>query len=416
VTNTPEQDAGHALPTAAELQQLVEHLYPEPGVVDILTLEQFKYRYRLSGLGATAVADMERAQRITRDTGDHEQIGLAEFHIGLIYLHWGQPHGAIPYFIDAQRHWTFARRRSAACLAQFAQGVAQQHAYQYEAALSSYGKAGRLLSRIEVNAPPPATAFREAFRPCLARCRQGLVEKIRAFGEGEPAAFHLPPREPEPPIGERPTRHIPETDAVRTTDGRPAAPLPQINMGVRRETPTPPDSPPPNDTPPDDEPPSEPVPANGSPVSPIPGHPNGSAHLRWYGVVDRQDLEEFLPAIQAESMLLVDTRTDRYVCLPGDLVIVDQEEREGSIQVESQQPSPQSPRRRIYLAEVDERLSFTRSEAGDIRFAPDKAEEIGKIKLTPNQNDFPIYAEDIIGIVIGIWSNLQRIMEDSSNG
>ena len=408
MTNTPEQDPCHIPPTANNLQQLVEYLYPEPGVVDILTLDQFKYRYRFSGLGATAVADMERAQRITRDIGDHGQIGLAEFHIGLIYLDWGQPHGAVPYFIDAQRHWTFARRRAAACLAQFAQGVAQQHAFQYETALSSYGKAARLLSRMEIKSPPPATAFLEAFRPCLAQCRQDLVEKIRAFGEGEPAAFRVPMREPEPSTGDQETRHTPEADVIRSSDGRPPTPLPQINMGVR---------PAPSTPPPDDQPPSEPVPANGSPVSPIPGHPNGSAHLRWYGVVDRQDLEEFLPSIHENAMLLIDTHVDPESCNPGELVIVNPKNIEGSIPVKPQQPaSQQAQRLRIFLAKVKEPSLFTRSNTENIQFPSEETEEIGTIELAPNQNDVPLYAEEIIGIVIGVWVNLQRIMEDSSDG
>ena len=112
-----EQETAVVPPSAEVLQELVEHLYPEPSVVDVLTLDQFVFRYKFSGLGATAVADMERAQRITRSVGDHGQIGLAEYHIGLIYLHWGQFLGAIKYFDDALRHWQFVKNDSASSLA-----------------------------------------------------------------------------------------------------------------------------------------------------------------------------------------------------------------------------------------------------------------------------------------------------------
>ena len=420
------EDEKPTIPLSPEaLQALVEILYPEPGVVDILTLDQFIFRYKFSGLGATAVADMERAQRITRSIGDHEQIGLAEFHIGLIYLHWGQFLGAIKYFDDAHRHWQFAKKDGAVSLAQFAQGVCQHHAYHYENALANYGKVQRILSKIEANGSQPTPDFLEALKPALSGCREDVVQKIRTLGEGEPVAFRVPLTEmPDSstetsvdgePLANQTTKAMPTDSPAsevvpssETASRVPAAPMPISNLprvapphvvGAADEA----------DTQSDQESSTEElaVPPAMLTQSPIPNHTNQSDDFVWYHVADREDLEDFLPDIQADTALLVDTRTDLYTCAEGDLVIVDQADAEGSIPLRPQQSAETTPFTRIYLAEVDEQFSFTRDhETGEIRFKPDHPEEVGKVKITANQADFPIYAEEIIGIVIGIWSKL----------
>lgn len=411
-------------PSAEALQSLVELLYPEPGVVDILTLDQFIFRYKFSGLGATAVSDMERAQRITRSVGDHEQIGLAEYHIGLIYLHWGQFLGAIKYFDDAQRHWQFAKKDAVVSLAQFAQGVCQHHAYHYENALANYGKVQRTLSKIESNGSAPPADYLTAIKANLDACRDDVVQKIRTLGEGEPTMFRVPLVETEPPdtiVSDDPAPQ--EETAVSPP---PITPSPSADRASRVMTAPPPIS---------HLPPvaggdsqinqqnvvDEPKTVSTTPVisdkSPIPQHVNQSGTLVWYHVADREDFEEFLPAILADTVLLVDTRTDLYTCDEGDLVIVNQADAEGSIPVLPQQEVAERPFTRIYLAEVDEQLSFKRDpETGDIQFESDNAEEFGKVKITANQADFPIFAEEIIGIVIGIWANLHPVQKEKEEG
>lgn len=408
-------------PSAEALQSLVELLYPEPGVVDILTLDQFIFRYKFSGLGATAVSDMERAQRITRTVGDHEQIGLAAYHIGLIYLHWGQVLGAIKYFDDAQRHWQFSKKEAAISLAQFAQGVCQHHAYHYENALANYGKVQRTLTKIESNGSAPPADYLAAIKSHLDACRDDVVQKIRTLGEGEPTMFRVPLAETEPAVtitpDDLPTKKETAVSAPPITPSPPAdrasrvpiAPLPishlppvagsepQINQeNLADELETVRDAAP-----------------LISDKSPIPQHINQSDALVWYHVADREEFEEFLPAILADTALLVDTRPDLYTCNEGDLVIVNQADAEGSIPVKPQQAAQERPFTRIYLAEVDELLSFKRDpETGDIQFESDKAEEVGKVKITANQADFPIFAEEIIGIVIGIWANLHPVQKE----
>ncbi|MEJ2750416.1 MAG: hypothetical protein P8183_21285, partial [Anaerolineae bacterium] len=65
------------------LSELLAHLYPEPGP-DILTLDDFKRRYRLTGLGPLAIGAIQQAQRINREAGRFNEMGLCEFHVGLI--------------------------------------------------------------------------------------------------------------------------------------------------------------------------------------------------------------------------------------------------------------------------------------------------------------------------------------------
>jgi hypothetical protein len=116
-------------------------------------------------------------------------------------------------------------------------------------------------------------------------------------------------------------------------------------------------------------------------------------------------------------MLLVDMDVDPVSCNPGDVVVVRQENAEGSIPVNPQKPTSQkSQRLRIFLAKVKEPSRFTHSVTEGIQFPPEEPAEIGKIELSPNQEDVPLYDDEIIGIVIGIWVDLRTIMEDSSDG
>ena len=94
------------------LSDLLACLYPEPGP-DILTLDDFRLRYRLTGLGPLAVSAIQQAQRINRDTGRFNEIGLCEFHVGLIYLDWADFQGAIEQFRAARLQWSFIDKTAA---------------------------------------------------------------------------------------------------------------------------------------------------------------------------------------------------------------------------------------------------------------------------------------------------------------
>lgn len=146
--------------------------------------------------------------------------------------------------------------------------------------------------------------------------------------------------------------------------------------------------------------------------SPIPFHANESDFLVWYEVADREEFDSFLPNIQADTVLLVDTRTELYTCAEDDLVIVNPAGAEGNISLVPRQGAGKSLVR-FYLGEVEEQFSFKRDPITDeIQFT---SEEANIVKIKTNQAEFPIFAENIVGIVIGIWSKLNPAYKNSHN-
>lgn len=130
-----------------QLTDLLDLFYPDPSP-NIFTLHDFRTRYKLTGLGELATREIEQSQRINQRIHDFSQMGLCEFHIGLIYLFWGDFRGATLQFRLARRQWTFIKKpKHVLCLAYFAEGVAQELAYHYEDALSCYGRARQCLER-----------------------------------------------------------------------------------------------------------------------------------------------------------------------------------------------------------------------------------------------------------------------------
>ncbi|HFQ93947.1 MAG TPA: hypothetical protein ENK32_08065 [Anaerolineae bacterium] len=130
-----------------QLAELLDALFPDPDL-NIFTLRDFQNRYILTGLGDLASREIEQSQRINRRTRNFSRIGLCEFHVGLIYLFWGDNHGALQQFRLARRQWSFiSKPKYAVCLAHFAEGAAQELAYHYEEALSCYGRAQQCLER-----------------------------------------------------------------------------------------------------------------------------------------------------------------------------------------------------------------------------------------------------------------------------
>ncbi|NJN54296.1 MAG: hypothetical protein HC804_05775 [Anaerolineae bacterium] len=97
------------------------------------------------GLNVAALRGIEQAQRINRDLGEYKQSGLNEFHIGIIYLYWGECHAAEKGFDLAWRHWSMAHEQLAdLALSLFGRGWAQEIFRHEEAAMISYAKSTAL--------------------------------------------------------------------------------------------------------------------------------------------------------------------------------------------------------------------------------------------------------------------------------
>ena len=130
-----------------QLTELLDWLYPDPSP-NIFTLYDFRNRYKRTGLGELATRAIEQSQRINQTTNNFSQMGLCEFHIGLIYLYWGDNRGAVQQFKQARLQWSFTKNPIFICLAYFAEGVAQQLAFHYENTLRCYSKTEQNLDRI----------------------------------------------------------------------------------------------------------------------------------------------------------------------------------------------------------------------------------------------------------------------------
>lgn len=134
------------------LTELLEWLYPNPSP-DIFTVRDYRNRYPFTRLGPLAVADIDRYKRINFAFGNQDQIGLYDYHIGLIYLHEGVFHGAVQQFEMARQQWSFVNQSAAVALTHLARAVALQLADHYEAALISVGRVARWLERSHLAKP-----------------------------------------------------------------------------------------------------------------------------------------------------------------------------------------------------------------------------------------------------------------------
>ncbi|MCP5096679.1 MAG: hypothetical protein GY943_14090, partial [Chloroflexi bacterium] len=147
-----ENIAPSAVDSTESLYQLIELLFPDP-IPDILTLGDFETRYKLTKLGELATQAIEKSQRINHRRGNYQQIGLCEFHVGLIYFASNKYRAARQQFTLARQQWSFVDEPAADALSYFAEGVSHHFALQYELAMSKYSQARQRLSRMKF-APP----------------------------------------------------------------------------------------------------------------------------------------------------------------------------------------------------------------------------------------------------------------------
>lgn len=349
----PQAEIDTAVATLTDLlTRRYRGAHDEVNVVDFITLDEIKRLYRLTGLGEPANQAIEQAQRIARAGGDYERIGLCEFHVGLIYLHYGRIQGAAHCFAAAGRQWSFINATASVCLAYFAEGKAQEFSYRYEAALICYNKASQWLDRIQ-------------YEPDSRRWRQ-WVEKLRteiggALRKVRRLLRKYPSDQKEETEG--------EVNGVREDRSGSAALAPSAETGERSgQIVIPPPAP-----------------------CPLPGHQKMAEDHHWYQVTERTGA--FLDFLPQGSWLLVRVSSPHYD--KGDLVIVGGEETlTGSITVHSS--SHRAPFARIRLARVPLAGPFTREgETVTLRF--------------DSERDRIIQPEAVVGLVVGFWLERQLV-------
>ncbi len=337
-------------PSVTLLSELLTCLYPEPGP-DILTLDDFKLRYRLTGLGPLAIGAIQQAQRINRDTSRFNEIGLCEFHIGLIYLDWADYQGAIQQFREARVQWSFIDKTAAICLTHLAEGLAQHHRYDYEAALSQYGKVESCQKRIK-------------FEPS-AGSRNGFVARLDGALQTAQEAARVALWEPTPflPVGE-----IDEVEDEATAVSPPPEEEPQSeSIGVL--------------------PPVFPQQKQTGLPSPFPLPQNGK--LTWYqAIVKRHD--PIFPEITKSGWLLVHQPEGDPKIKENSLVVIasDDPDTKASITLEPHNDGePGFPR--IYLARKEFEGPFSITE--------------NQVTLSSEIRHIPVDIEHILGYVVGLW-------------
>lgn len=354
------------------LQDLLDILHPDP-TPDVLTLNSLEYRYKLhDGLNQAAIRDIEQSQHINRAIGDYWQSGLNEFHIGLIYLFWGECHAAEKEFDLAWRHWSIGHEQLAdLALALFGRGYAQEISHHHEAAMISYAKTRRYLERMPLNTDTQAT-FHGLMESYLREAQQTLRDKMRHLSVSEV--------EQGPPEDEANEGVVPVAEAVDDRHGE-----------YREDTGQPPIPQPPRTNLSDD-------------PLPLDGHEKVDGRYRWY-LVEQRQLDGFIPQIQSQDWLLVFTQPDQSdLAYRGEqpIVIVCQSESSSTIMLRPHPSEQMAHGRRIYLREwPGESWSFVRH--------PDS----GEIFLTPADGQDVVDLEKLIGIVIGLWRPSAQVVREN---
>ena len=354
--------------TVTVLEELLENLFPaEPPNPDVITLQDFLRRYRLTGLGSPAVQAIEQTQRINRTLHNYRQMGLSEFHIGLFYLHWGECQGGIKQFAKARQQWSFVDAAASICLAHFAEGRAHHLAYEYEVAMQHYSKAARWLARIQFTPPSGnqddfVRQMTDDLQEWQARLRDDMLPD---FSIEEPAAAEVEEEPPAPANGAS-TEESEESTAPALEVVPAAAVHPPIsNLSADPD----------------------------QPDTPVPAHKKVHDRYVWYEVSTED--ENFLPEVVQGSWVLVNTDTAHHNFKQDELIVVlTNENTKGSIVLKPRAPG--LPFQRItFLGSSRFEGAFTRATA------------TGKVALSPNSEQ-PVNLAEILGIVVGLWLPLSR--------
>ncbi len=352
------------------LQELLEILHPDP-TPDIFTLNSLQYRYKLhENMNLAAIRDIEQSQRINRALGDYRQSGLNEFHVGLIYLYWGECYAAEKQFEMAWRHWSMDHGQVAdMSLSLLGRGFAQGLGDHDEAAMVSFGKARRYLERMSQPTSVQMN-FYARIQPCLREAQEFFSAKMR----------QRPPAEVEPgqvePAPEAESQPGPADEATTAAEA-------------------------PQDSDESYEPPPPRTNLSDDPL-PIDGHVKVDGRYRWY-LVERRQTDGFIPQIHSQDWLLVFMQPDQSDLAHTEeqpIVIVCQSGSGSTIHLRPHPSEQVTQGYRIYLRE-------SRGEGWSFKRNP----ETGEIFLTPEGREDVVDLEKIIGIVVGLWRPAKQMVD-----
>lgn len=337
------------------LTNLLEWLHPEPSP-DIFTVHDYRLRYRLTGLEPLATADIERYQRVNRAIGSHVQLGLCEYHIGLIYLYEGEFRGAVTQFDQARQQWSFVNESAAVALTHLARAVALQQADHYESAMVSVARVAGWLDRAHLAGPMLGWHdFQAQVLAYVAKLQAELRKQMEATA---PKAVDAS-----------------DSEAKTQPDGEAGSPAntqrPYSNMGQ-----------------------------TASLNTPLLGHRLIDERYEWYSVEVRPPTD-FMANIQPGDWLLVDMQLEIKADVQDTeqpILIVKKEEIDGTIRVRPLEPKDKF--QRIYL------VTLADSPTGS--FWVD--ETTGTVTLSSSMATIGVSRTEILGVVVGFWRPMTNIM------
>lgn len=356
---------------ATVLRGLLDVLFPNPESLDIITVDDIVRRYPLTGLGAPALSAIDQTQRIIRARGDYGLAGQSEFHVGLIYLYFGDRRAAAAQFAAARQPWTLNNDTPAIALAHYAQGVALYHAFHNEAAMMQYSRAERHLNRAQAAVHNERVALLSAeMRPLLAVAQEALRQTMwpdevpqQVLAAERYLSLSLDPAGIVPAVAEAngepeslpPAFEREPAPAARAAVARPISNLPEQISGIA--------------------------------PGPVPGHLTTGQSLAWFLVTGKQS--EFLPQVRVGAWVLVNTSAAGRGQDGPDYVLVESHPGgDSSIQLRS-------------LADPDTvsycHLAFRPAAAEALPEAP------SQLLLDSLEQPADVEDEAILGIIEGFW-------------
>ncbi len=384
------------------LESLLDKIYPDPSP-DIFTLNDFTNRYPLTGLGDLAIREIEQSIRINNSLNNYTQIGLCEFHIGLIYLYWGDFRGAMTQFNSARKKWGFAGADTTASLCYLAEGYANYLALHYEESLRCYGLAERAVSRINIKR-------NESYHDQIVNyiedahdlAREAIWLRMRAKPTAEEHAETKESDKKEQTASE-PIIHM-ATPAGSDSHPPPASATKKPQQTEKREEETAEES-------------SLQVPMFQThlPVTtdvPFPGHLQSDPNYVWYQVESRTDTVLYHDLCDGD-WLLVNTQpiAGENVQAEEPLLVIMEQELDNAIHIRPDKLT--QPYQRIYLATCKNLVgSFKKDpESGKITFT-----NVNVTFSSPDQQ-ISVQWSAILGIVVGFWRrNANRLASLNLDG
>lgn len=350
------------------LRRLLDSLFPDAQSPDILTVEDVIRRYPLTQLGAPAAAAMEQSRRITRIRRDFRLAGLCEFHCGLIFLYWGDSRAAAQQFAVARSQWSLAGEAAAGCLAHFAQGLALQHGYHYEAAMSQFGWAERTLTRTQIGAQAAQLAtLGDELWPLLEAAQQDLRPKLWPEEQMPPSPTRSGTAHVAPPAAQAPEEPATASEAPSEPAAKsgPAVPMPISNLSLEHPT---------------------------TASAPVPGHAPTDERYAWYVVHKRND--GLMPDVTEGTWVLVDSEPGPWVNGGAQEMIV----------IGGQRPNMGSVLVRPRTAFIHQPYCYLGFRAAEIAGADGN----GAQKLIMDDSGHALAIPDalVMGTVVGFWHNV----------